>query len=106
MDFLRHKPLAAKAGKARSRRLPALTGQGRNRAARDRPGSGRLPMPIPIDFYFSIDSRYSYLAATQIPLIEREFGAEFRWHPLGLAALLDGARRDALQRWPARLRPV
>jgi 2-hydroxychromene-2-carboxylate isomerase len=45
-------------------------------------------MPIPIDFYFSIDSRYSYLAATQIPLIEREFGAQFRWHPLGLAALL------------------
>ena len=31
-------------------------------------------MPIPIDFYFSIDSRYSYLAAMQIPALGREFG--------------------------------
>ena len=41
-----------------------------------------------IDFYFSIDSRYSYLAATQIPALEREFSATVRWRPLALSALL------------------
>jgi 2-hydroxychromene-2-carboxylate isomerase len=45
-------------------------------------------MPTTIDFYFSIDSRYSYLAATQIPALEREFGATVRWRPLALSALL------------------
>jgi 2-hydroxychromene-2-carboxylate isomerase len=45
-------------------------------------------MPPTIDFYFSIDSRYSYLAATQIPVLEREFGATVNWRPLGLSALL------------------
>jgi len=45
-------------------------------------------MPTTIDFYFSIDSRYSYLAATQIPALEREFGAHFHWRPLVLSALL------------------
>jgi 2-hydroxychromene-2-carboxylate isomerase len=45
-------------------------------------------MAATIDFYFSIDSRYSYLAATQLPALEREFGARVNWRPLGLNALL------------------
>jgi 2-hydroxychromene-2-carboxylate isomerase len=45
-------------------------------------------MAYTIDFYFSIDSRYSYLAATQMPALEAEFGAQVRWLPLKLSALL------------------
>ncbi|MFZ5792587.1 MAG: 2-hydroxychromene-2-carboxylate isomerase [Pseudomonadota bacterium] len=45
-------------------------------------------MPPTIDFYFSIDSRYSYLAATQMPVLEAGFGAQVRWRPLRLSALL------------------
>ena len=46
-----------------------------------------------VDFYFSIDSRYSYLAATQIPSIEAEFGVTIGWKPLQFAALM-AARGD------------
>lgn len=42
-----------------------------------------------IDFYFSIDSRYSYLATTQFPALERDFGVEIIWRPLALFALLE-----------------
>jgi 2-hydroxychromene-2-carboxylate isomerase len=45
-------------------------------------------MTATIDFYFSIDSRYSYLAATQLPALEGELGARVHWRPLGLSALL------------------
>lgn len=46
-----------------------------------------------LDFYFAIDSRYSYLAATQVPAIEREFGCTIGWKPLAFQALMD-ARGD------------
>ena len=32
-------------------------------------------------FFYSPGSRYSYLALTQMPKIEREFGVEFAWTP-------------------------
>jgi 2-hydroxychromene-2-carboxylate isomerase len=35
-----------------------------------------------VDFYYAIGSRYSYLASTQIPQLERETGARVRWHPV------------------------
>jgi 2-hydroxychromene-2-carboxylate isomerase len=41
-----------------------------------------------VDFYFSIDSRYSYLAATQIAGIEQDCGVGVRWRPLTLESLL------------------
>ncbi len=40
-------------------------------------------MSIPeLTFYFSTGSRYSYLATSQIPLLERRFGVSFRWVPV------------------------
>jgi len=35
-----------------------------------------------VDFYYSIGSRYSYLASTQIAKLERETGSRVRWHPV------------------------
>jgi len=35
-----------------------------------------------VDFYYAIGSRYSYLASTQIPQLERETRARVRWHPV------------------------
>ena len=46
-----------------------------------------------LDFYFAIDSRYSYLAAMQVPEIEKEFGCTIGWKPLSFQALMD-ARGD------------
>ncbi|HWT96101.1 MAG TPA: DsbA family protein [Terriglobales bacterium] len=46
-----------------------------------------------VDFYYAIDSRYSYLAATQVPALEREFGCTIGWKPLSFQALMD-ARGD------------
>jgi len=46
-----------------------------------------------VDFYFSIDSRYSYLAATQVPGIESEFGVTIGWKPIEFNALM-AARSD------------
>lgn len=47
--------------------------------------------PIRIEFYYSIDSRYSYLASTQIGRLERETGAEVEWLPLSAAELIAAA---------------
>ena len=38
-----------------------------------------VPEPLVVDFYFGIGSRYSYLAATQLPAFEKETGARFNW---------------------------
>jgi len=35
-----------------------------------------------VDFFFSPGSRYSYLAASQVPKLEREFGCGFSWRPV------------------------
>ena len=35
-----------------------------------------------VDFYYSIGSRYSYLASTQIPALERDTGCRVAWHPV------------------------
>jgi 2-hydroxychromene-2-carboxylate isomerase len=35
-----------------------------------------------VDFYYSIGSRYSYLASTQIAKLESETGCRVRWHPV------------------------
>jgi 2-hydroxychromene-2-carboxylate isomerase len=41
-----------------------------------------------IDFYYSIGSRYSYLASTQIESLEREFNCKFIWHPINSIRLI------------------
>lgn len=48
-------------------------------------------MSISIDFYYGLGSRYSYLAASQIPRIEQETDCRFVWKPL-----FSG---DLIQRW-------
>ena len=35
-----------------------------------------------VHFYFSVGSRYSYLASTQMDALERELGCEVEWRPL------------------------
>lgn len=35
-----------------------------------------------IDFFYSIGSRYSYLAQSQVAALERDFGVATRWLPL------------------------
>ena len=41
-----------------------------------------------IDFYYSIGSRYSYLAATQIDTLQQETGCEVEWHPVNSVRLI------------------
>ena len=47
--------------------------------------------PIRVEFYYSIGSRYSYLASTQIARLERETGARVEWLPLSSLDLMAGA---------------
>ena len=41
-----------------------------------------------IDFYYSIGSRYSYLASTQIKTLEQEFDCQVIWHPINSVRLI------------------
>ncbi len=41
-----------------------------------------------IDFYYSIGSRYSYLAATQIDRLKQETGCDIEWHPINSVRLI------------------
>ena len=40
-----------------------------------------MPRPI-VEFFFSPGSRYSYLAASQVPGLERETGCRVEWRPV------------------------
>jgi 2-hydroxychromene-2-carboxylate isomerase len=46
-----------------------------------------------IDFYYSIGSRYSYLASTQIDALEKATGYRVEWHPVNSVRLL--AQRES-----------
>ena len=48
-------------------------------------------MSVEVEFFYGVASRYSYLASTQLPLIERATGCRFQWRPLFSGDLL--ARR-------------
>jgi 2-hydroxychromene-2-carboxylate isomerase len=41
-----------------------------------------------IDFYYSIGSRYSYLASTQINALKEETGCHVEWHPINSVRLI------------------
>jgi 2-hydroxychromene-2-carboxylate isomerase len=43
---------------------------------------------VKIDFYYSIGSRYSYLAATQIDALQQETGCDVEWHPVNSVRLI------------------
>ena len=47
-----------------------------------------------VDFYFALNSRYSYLASTQIAALEEECGAEVRWRPLDFDLLMVARKWD------------
>lgn len=53
-----------------------------------------------VDFYYSIDSRYSYLAATQIPGLEAEFGITIGWKPIAFRALMIARGDDPFTEGP------
>jgi 2-hydroxychromene-2-carboxylate isomerase len=46
-----------------------------------------------IDFYYSIGSRYSYLASTQIDALKKETGCHVEWHPVNSVRLI--AQRES-----------
>ena len=50
-----------------------------------------------VEFYYAIGSRYSYLAATQIPLLKRDTGCEVRWQPINSRALMEGRGADPFE---------
>jgi 2-hydroxychromene-2-carboxylate isomerase len=41
-----------------------------------------------VDFYYSIGSRYSYLAATQIDALQQATGCHVEWHPVNSVRLI------------------
>jgi 2-hydroxychromene-2-carboxylate isomerase len=43
---------------------------------------------VNVDFYYSIGSRYSYLAATQIDTLKKETGCHVEWHPINSVRLI------------------
>jgi 2-hydroxychromene-2-carboxylate isomerase len=47
-----------------------------------------------VDFYYSIGSRYSYLASTQIDTLERKTACLVRWHPVNGADIRTLRGRD------------
>src|SRR5262249_6633490 len=47
-----------------------------------------------VQFFFGIGSRYSYLAATQVPKLAAETGARFRWRALDSRELIEQAGPD------------
>ena len=47
-----------------------------------------------VDFYFGLGSRYSYLAATRVPELQRETGVEVRWRALYSRDLIKRAGPD------------
>lgn len=69
-------------------------------------------MPLAVDFYYGLGSRYSYLAATQLDRIAAETGCRFEWHPLRSGALqrlrgsspFHGEPPSGQYEWPYRQR--
>jgi 2-hydroxychromene-2-carboxylate isomerase len=49
---------------------------------------------VKIDFYYSIGSRYSYLAATQIDALQQETGCAVEWHPVNSVRLIAQGERN------------
>lgn len=52
-----------------------------------------MNLTISVDFYYSIGSRYSYLAATQIDRLKQETGCQVEWHPINSIRLI--SQREA-----------
>ncbi len=67
-------------------------------------------MTVDIDFYYSLGSRYSYLASTQLERIEERYDCRFNWKPLQSRILMKRRGMDPFEddpvsgqyRWPYR----
>ena len=51
-------------------------------------------MPKQVDFYFALNSRYAYLASTQVAALERDCKIEVRWRPLDFDLLMVARKWD------------
>jgi 2-hydroxychromene-2-carboxylate isomerase len=68
--------------------------------------------PVTVEFYYSVGSRYSYLASTQIAKLEGETGARAGWLPLSGVDLMaaagyrpfEGPPASGQYDWPYRRR--
>lgn len=57
-----------------------------------------------VDFYFDLSSPYSYLAATQIPALQKRCGVEVLWKPMVLAAVFKAADNHMPAQSPPKAR--
>ena len=57
-------------------------------------------MAAPVDFFYGLGSRYSYLASTQIAPLEAETGCRVRWRPLYSADLFAARGLDPFKGQP------
>ena len=48
-----------------------------------------------VEFFFAPGSRYSYLAASQVPALERETGCTVEWRPVSGTEIRSFRGRDA-----------
>jgi 2-hydroxychromene-2-carboxylate isomerase len=55
---------------------------------------------VNIDFYYSIGSRYSYLAATQIDRLKQETDCQIEWHPINSMRLISQRERSPFEGKP------
>jgi 2-hydroxychromene-2-carboxylate isomerase len=53
-----------------------------------------------VDFYYSIGSRYSYLAATQIDALQQATGCHVEWHPVNSVRLISQLERSPFEGKP------
>jgi 2-hydroxychromene-2-carboxylate isomerase len=53
-----------------------------------------------IDFYYSIGSRYSYLASTQIDALAIETGCHVEWHPINSVRLISQCEHNPFEGKP------
>jgi 2-hydroxychromene-2-carboxylate isomerase len=54
----------------------------------------------PVEFFYGLGSRYSYLASTQIAQLETDTGCRVRWRPLYSADLFAARRADPFRGEP------
>jgi 2-hydroxychromene-2-carboxylate isomerase len=56
-----------------------------------------------IDFFFTMGSTYTYLAATRLPEIARASGVTFRWRPFHLLTILNEMKHVPFADKPAKM---
>lgn len=53
-----------------------------------------------IDFYYSIGSRYSYLASSQIEKLKQEFNCQIVWHPINSLRIIGEGEKSPFKGEP------